>query len=156
IVREDGTHNIEVHAPLNCNWVQMFETNVDPTHNTFLHNKTAYVLGLRDHWEFRPIELEFERIEWGLIKRREFGGDGGYKEEGHPILMPNILRHSSGRGPIDLQWRTPIDDTHTQTFVLEFCPSADGSIVESSEDPPWSYDALKDEAGYFTMRTFPS
>src|SRR5579871_5831628 len=59
IVRDDGTHNIEVHAPLNCNWVQMFETNVDPTHNTFLHNKTAYVLGLRDHWEFRPIELEF-------------------------------------------------------------------------------------------------
>jgi 5,5'-dehydrodivanillate O-demethylase len=156
IAREDGTHSIGVHAVLNSNWVQMFETNVDPTHNTFLHNKTAYVLGMRKDWKFRPISLEFDLFEWGIMKRREFGGDEAYKEGGHPILLPNILRHSSGWGPIDLQWRTPIDDTHTQTFTLDFAPSPDGSIVESSDDPPWEFDPLKDENGIFTMRTFPS
>jgi len=156
IVREDGNHVIGVHGVLNCNWVQMFETNVDPTHNTFLHGKWGYLLGMRDNWKFRPIDLEFERFEWGIMKRREFGGEDGYKEEGHPILMPNILRHSSGHGPIDLQWRTPIDDTHTQSFTLDFLPSADGSIVESSEDPPWVLEELKDEEGYFHMHSFPS
>ncbi|HEY3117313.1 MAG TPA: aromatic ring-hydroxylating dioxygenase subunit alpha [Chloroflexota bacterium] len=156
LARRDGTHEIGVHAVLNANWLQMFETNVDPTHNTFLHSKWGFLVGMRKEFKFVPIELEFERFEFGIVKRREFGGDEAYKEEGHPILLPNVLRHSSGHGPIDLQWRTPIDDTHTQTFTLDFRPSKDGSIADSSDDPPWKFDALKDEEGYFTMKSFPS
>lgn len=154
--REDGTHQIEVHPVLNCNWLQMQETNLDPTHNTYLHNKTAYVLGLRSDWKFRPIALDFEVIEWGVIKRRTFGGDTGYKEEGHPAIFPNVLRHSSGWGPIDLHFRVPIDATHTQTFWLGFDPSPDGSVVEEADDPPHTYIELKDEEGYFHMRSFSS
>jgi len=154
--REDGTHQIEIHPVLNCNWLQMQETNLDPTHNTYLHNKTAYVLGLRSDWKFRPISLDFEVIEWGVMKRRTFGGDAGYKEEGHPAIFPNVLRHSSGSGPIDLHFRVPIDDTHTRTFWLGFDPSPDGSVVEEADDPPYEYIELKDEEGYFHMRSFSS
>jgi len=156
LVREDGAHQIEVHPVLDCNWLQVQETNVDPTHNTYLHQKTGYLVGMRKSWEFRPIDLEFEVIEWGVLKRRTFGGGDGYKEEGHPAIFPNVLRHSSGWGPIDLHWRTPIDDTHTRTFWLGFEPSADGSIVEEADDPPATFIELKDDEGFFHMRSFPS
>lgn len=156
IVREDGTHRIQVHPVLDCNWLQVQETNLDPTHNTYLHQKMGQVMGLRDTWKFRPIELEFEVIEWGIIKRRSFGGDDSFKEEGHPALFPNILRHSSGHGPIDLHYRVPIDDTHTQTFWLGFEPSPDGSIVEKEGDPPATYITLKNDEGDFHMMSFPS
>lgn len=156
IVRQDGTHKIEVHPVLDCNWLQVQETNVDPTHNTFLHGKMGQVVGLRSDWKFRPIDLDFEVCEWGIIKRRTFGGDDGYREEGHPAIVPNVLRHSSGWGPIDLHWRVPIDDTHTRTFWLGFEPSPDGSIVEEPDDPPVEYITLKDDEGYFHMKSFPS
>jgi 5,5'-dehydrodivanillate O-demethylase oxygenase subunit len=156
IVRKDGTHRIAVHPVLNANWLQFQETNLDPTHNTYLHGKAGFLAGVRREWKFRPIELEFERIEWGVVKRREFGGDDGYREEGHPALFPNLLRHSTGHGPIDIYWRTPVDDSHTQSFWLGFVPSEDGSIVEESGDPECTYVVLKNVDGTFHMKSNPS
>jgi 5,5'-dehydrodivanillate O-demethylase oxygenase subunit len=155
IARNDGTHKIEIHPLLEANWVQVQETNIDPTHNTYLHYKWNHRLGLSPEWQFRPIELNFEINEWGIVKRRNFGGEGGYREEGHPAIFPNILRHSSGRGPIDLFWRVPTDDTHTQIFWLGFYPSADGSI-QAVDDPPVEYIELKNERGFFHMSSFSS
>ncbi len=156
IVRREGHHLIEVHPVMDANWLQVQETNLDPVHNTFLHGKWGQRVGLRKSWSFRTVDVEFEPIEWGIMKRRTFGGDEGYREDGHPALFPNLLRHSSGHGPIDIYWRTPIDDTHTQSFNLAFHPSPDGSIVDESADPPVEYVVLKDENGDFHMRNFPS
>ncbi len=156
IVRREGHHLIEVHPVMDANWLQVQETNVDPTHNTFLHGKWGLRAGLRKSWQFRTVDVAFEQIEWGIIKRRTFGGDDGYTEDGHPAIFPNVLRHSSGHGPIDLYWRTPIDDTHTQSFNLAFHPSPDGSIVDEPDDPPVEYVVLKDENGDFHMSNFPS
>ncbi|MEA2641704.1 MAG: 5,5-dehydrodivanillate O-demethylase oxygenase subunit [Chloroflexota bacterium] len=155
IAREDGTHKIEIHPLLEANWLQVQETNVDPTHNTYLHSMWNYKLGLRKDFQFRPIELDFEISEWGIVKRRHFGGADGYREEGHPAIFPNMLRHSSGHGPIDLFWRVPTDDTHTLTYWLGFNPSPDGSI-QAVEVPPVEYIELKDADGAFHMHSFPS
>ena len=71
IAREDGTHRIDVHPVLECNWLQVQETNADPTHNKFLHHKMGYEKGVRKQpWKFQPIVANFERFEWGIIKRR--------------------------------------------------------------------------------------
>ncbi|MBM2811720.1 MAG: ring hydroxylating alpha subunit family protein, partial [Chloroflexi bacterium] len=155
IAREDGTHKIEIHPLLEANWLQVQETNIDPTHNTYLHDGWRHRLGQIPEFRFRPIDLDFEVCEWGIVKRRKFGGEDGYREEGHPALIPNMLRHSQGRCPIDLFWRVPTDDMHTQIFWLGFKPSPDGSI-EAVEDPPVEHIELKDENGEFHMRSFPS
>jgi 5,5'-dehydrodivanillate O-demethylase len=159
VAREDGTHALAVHPLLEANWLQVQETNLDPTHNTFLHQKMkAAVEGRLDSWKFRPIEeMDFEICDWGIVKRRQYGGEAPFREEGHPALFPNILRHSAPESNgIDLYWRTPVDDTHTQSFWLGFKPSPDGSVVEEAEDPPVTYVVMKDENGDFHMRSNPS
>jgi 5,5'-dehydrodivanillate O-demethylase len=156
IVRREGHHLVEVHPILDANWLQVQETNVDPTHNTFLHGKWGHRVGLRKNWEFRAVDLDFTLTEWGIVKQRTFGGDAGSQEEGHPALFPNALRHASGHGPIDIYWRTPVDDTHTQSFNLAFHPNDDGSFVEEPADAPVEYVVLKNEAGDFHMANFPS
>ena len=156
VVRQDGTHSIDVHPVIEANWLQVMETNVDPVHNHFLHHYMRIYKGLPWHGDIARDamieDLDFQVCEWGVIKRRVYGGPDAQLEDGHPALFPNVLRHS-GNGPIDLHWRTPIDDTHSQTFWLGFEPSADGSIVEEEDDPPVEYIALKDEEGSFTMDT---
>jgi hypothetical protein len=91
-----------------------------------------------------------------------------YEEPGHPAVFPNILRHHSegrdGRNPfdgsmnIDMHFRIPIDDTHTQVIWLGFTPSPDGSWSDPYEDEPELVyiDTLKDENGDFHMNTYPS
>lgn len=96
-------------------------------------------------------------FEWGLIKPLEYTGEDAFNEEGgQPAVFPNILRHSAGGGAINLYWRTPLDDTHTQSFWLGFTPSPNGEIVEEDEDPPFTYIVLKDDEGYFHLKSFPS
>lgn len=157
IAREDGTHRIEVHPVLNCNWLQVQETNADPAHKEFLHGKMGFEKGVRKQWKFQPMVAKFELFQWGLTKPLEYTGDDPFSEEGgQPAVFPNILRHTLGDGSIDMHWRTPIDDTHTQTFWLGFDPSPDGTIVEEPEDPPFLYIELKNADGEFHLKSFPS
>jgi 5,5'-dehydrodivanillate O-demethylase oxygenase subunit len=169
LAREDGERVIEIRLPiLNCNWLQCQENSLDPTHVYYLHGHTLVTKGLRKTNQYRTIEsYEFEVIEWGIVKKREFGGDGEEKfgEMGHPAVFPNILHHGDGRGlqnlldgtaPIDMHFRTPLDDTHTQVFWVQFIPTKDGSRVEQVEDPPVRYEYVKNEEGDFHQETFPS
>lgn len=155
IARRDGTRTIEYDPVLNCNWLQMMETNVDPTHNHFLHHYTAIKKGLGWNGDFSiPIlEIEFEYGEYGLLKRSHLGGQppkGDRWEESGAAIFPNVLRHSGPRGAIDLHYRVPIDDTHSQTIWLGFVPTVDGSEVEQT-DIPVIYNILKDGNGEFLM-----
>jgi 5,5'-dehydrodivanillate O-demethylase len=151
IVREDGAHSIRVQPILEANWLQVQETNLDPTHIVFLHQRMKAIAQGRS-WRFLPIDgMEFEQTEWGIVKRRRFGGDSPLKEEaGHPALFPNLLWH--GGRTISLYWRTPLDDTHTQSFWLGFTP---GAARDESDDeyPPVTFDVLKHQDGEFHMIT---
>ncbi len=35
-----------------------------------------------------------------------------------------------------IHWRVPVDDTHTEIYVVKFKPSEDGQPVEQAEEPP--------------------
>jgi 5,5'-dehydrodivanillate O-demethylase len=172
LARPDGTRHIQVMPVLECNWLQAQENSLDPTHVYYLHGHTMVKKGVAKRNMYRNIEgYEFEQIEWGIVKRRTFGGgdnDEGYKEPGHPAVFPNILWHSmegrdgvnpyDGTMPIDMHYRVPIDDTHTQVFWIGFVPSEDGTWGDPYEDdvPVEHVQTLKDERGDFHLKTFAS
>jgi 5,5'-dehydrodivanillate O-demethylase oxygenase subunit len=171
VARPDGTRHIQVMPVLNCNWLQAQENSLDPVHVFYLHGHTLFKKGLRQRNPYRQIEgFDFEQTEWGIVKRRTYGGDGGeeYKEPGHPAVFPNMLWHSiegrdgnnpyDGTMPIDMHWRVPIDDTHTQVFWMGFVPSQDGSWTDPYEDEPeWErVETLLNEQGNFHLSTFAS
>ena len=174
LAREDGTRTIEVHPAINCNWLQCQENSLDPLHNFYLHGRMMVRMGIRRGDPRPPLAYTFQECEWGIVKRNVYGGDGKdpWEELGHPAVFPNMLRHvvegrAQGRGvppieiigslPIDLQYRVPIDDTHTQIIVVDFSPTEDGSAVtDALSGVPVTYLQIKDAEGVYLMDTFAS
>ncbi len=73
----------------------------------------------------------------------------------HPLVFPNTLRHvlkTRDKGLIrhNLQIRVPVDDTHTQVFVVYFEPS-DTERSPWDQDAPWQFVALKDKDGRYDL-----
>ena len=117
---------------LPCNWLQCQENSLDPLHFQWLHR---YWGGWhmnrikppeeRDAWNsltsWRGADhkkIGFELTNYGVIKRRIVGDETEQDDHwriGHPVLFPNILRVTSS-----LQFRVPIDDTHTLHFRYEY------------------------------------
>jgi len=110
-----------VLAPLDCNWLQAAENNIDPVHFEWLHNNWSIVqMGGQD---YAPKHVRIEVDEW------EFGF--GYKRilenttENDPVwtqprlhLMPHIFMP----GGTHFEYRVPIDDTHTLSVVWAWQP----------------------------------
>ena len=137
--RTDGTRRIVVLPQLNCNWLQPMENSVDPTHVHYLHGagKGKPVHG-DDQAEIR--KYEFEPFEYGIMKKR-FASNGNAKLDlvnQHPLVFPNMLRQHHGLEHY-LQYRVPVDDTHTLFFEIYFFESKDGKVVYQPEDPPVDY-----------------
>jgi 5,5'-dehydrodivanillate O-demethylase len=163
---------IEVQPVINTNYLAAMENSLDPTHVYYLHGHTLFMKGLRKTNSYRPISgYGFERIPYGIRKKRTFAGDGHdtYQEPGHPAVFPTILRHHGegrnganpfdGTMPIDMHLRIPIDDTHTQVIWLGFTPSADGSITDPrTEEPELVYvrTLMTDDGSEFHVETYPS
>jgi len=145
--RQDGTRRLYVQPPLDCNWLQPMENSVDPAHLQILHQDS---IGnhARQHLPGVPMRrrvppsttrgftddvasFDFIEVPYGIIKRREFK-DGRVDE--HPLIFPNILRVGTAT-----QIRVPVDDTHTQVFIVHFDATPDGSIPPTQDDPPVTY-----------------
>lgn len=139
LVRTDGERKIVVLPQLDCNWLQPMENSVDPTHTHYLHGAGS---GRPVHGD-RKAEIanyDFEVFEYGIMKKR-FAKNGGGKLElvnAHPLVFPNMLRQHHGREHY-LQYRVPVDDTHTLFFEVYFFESGDGSRVDQAEEPPVEY-----------------
>ena len=140
LVREDGVRRLEIRPQLTCNWLQAEENTVDTTHTYYLHGHMMRTKGLRGgEYFYRPIEkYDWQLCEWGVSKRCFYGGDRPEIEVRPPLIFPNILRINTGagRGPEDLHWRVPVDDTSTNIIRVTFIPSQDGSTVQQPEEPP--------------------
>jgi 5,5'-dehydrodivanillate O-demethylase len=137
--RNDGERRIVVLPQLDCNWLQPMENSVDPTHNHYLHSlKTGRPVHGDENRETK--KYEFEVFEYGIMKKRFAAtGDGNLElVNAHPLIFPNMLRQRHGREHY-LQYRVPVDDTHTLFFEVYFFESRDGSPVEQPEDPPVEY-----------------
>jgi 5,5'-dehydrodivanillate O-demethylase len=151
---EDGRRWIEVQEPLRCNWLQPMENSVDPSHLYWLHGETAHLLPNVARYE---EEHEFIPFESGVYKRRitpgKNPGDPPAIDQ-HPLLFPNTLRHvfraKDKMLRHNLQIRVPIDDGHTQVFVVYFEPN-DKDRTPAGADVPWSYFPIRDEQGRYRL-----
>ncbi len=151
---EDGRRWIEVQEPLRCNWLQPMENSVDPSHLYWLHGETAHLLPNVARYE---EEHEFIPFESGIYKRRitpgKNPGDPPAIDQ-HPLLFPNTLRHvfraKDKMLRHNLQIRVPIDDGHTQVFVVYFEPN-DKDRTPADADVPWSYFPIRDEQGRYRL-----
>ena len=138
-----------VHIP--CNWLQCHENSLDPLHFQWLHRYWGgWIMNKqrppeeRDAWNARigargadHRKIGFEITDYGVIKRRLVGDEteqDDHWQMGHPILFPNILHITS-----NLQYRVPVDDTHTLHFVIDLQPLAPGQeqpeVVPHQEVP---------------------
>jgi 5,5'-dehydrodivanillate O-demethylase len=150
----DGHRQVQI-IELPCNWLQCQENSLDPLHFQWLHRYFGgYMMNRlkpkeeRDEWNAitGPKGAEHRRIgftktNYGVVKHRLVGDETEESEFwriGHPVLFPNILRVAHG-----MQFRTPIDDTHTLHVTMQYRPYKPGEARQDQvpvELPPL-YDA---------------
>ena len=118
--REGGLRDLG-HALLPCNWVQIMENSVDPMHTEWLHGvalaavRTEQGLPAPTHYLRRHDKIGFEVFRHGILKRRVVAGGSEADDDwaiGHPLVFPAALRVGE-HGRYRMQWRVPVDDTHT-------------------------------------------
>lgn len=156
LVWEDGYRWIEKHEVYNCNWLQPTENSVDPSHLFWLHGDTAHLAPSVDHYE---EDHSFTPFEYGIMKRRvtpgKKPGDPPVVDQ-HPLLFPSTLRHVfrerlfEGRVRHNLQIRVPVDDAHTQVFVVYFSPN-DTDRSPADGDTPWEFFRIRDDKGEYRL-----
>jgi 5,5'-dehydrodivanillate O-demethylase len=154
---ENGKRWIEKHEIYNCNWLQPMENSVDPSHLFWLHGDTAHLVGsTTDHYE---EEHNFIPFEYGIIKQRRTPGRNPGEParlDQHPLVFPITLRHvfrtlkTDGLLRHNLQIRVPVDDAHTQVYVVYFTPT-DAERSPADGDTPWEYFPIRDENGEYRL-----
>ena len=149
---------------LPCNWLQAQENSLDPVHTEWLHNYFGnYVADMTLDENRRPalggtfgrkhLKIAFDEFEYGIIKRRMVEGDTGEEEDwtvGHPILFPNVLLTGS-QYSYTMQFRTPVDDTHTFHVSVYIFPAAPGQPAPRQECVPYRYVPLTDHDGNWVL-----
>ena len=159
-------------SELPCNWMQCQENSLDPVHAEWLHgyfgnyyrNMDAYTgpfdQSTRDRFNTAASTLRarphkkvgFDVFEHGIIKRRVVEGSDEEDDSwriGHPIMFPNILLVGS-QFQCTLQFRVPVDDTHTYHISLYTFRAAPGTTAPKQESIPVRYVPLYDENGRWT------
>jgi 5,5'-dehydrodivanillate O-demethylase len=145
-------------ALIPCNWLQIMENSVDPTHLEWLHGhhlaavRTGLGLPPPTHYPRRHVQIGFDRFRYGIIKRRVL--EGGSREDedwriGHPLLFPNMVRVGSHRQH-RLQIRVPVDDTHTLHWWYCCWVAPSGTVVSQDAVPVYEV-PFRDERGDFLL-----
>lgn len=157
LVWEEGKRWIEKHEVYNCNWLQPMENSVDPSHLFWLHGETAHlVASTSTRYE---EEHNFIPFEYGIIKQRRTPGrkpGEASKLDQHPLVFPITLRHvfrtlkTDGTLRHNVQIRVPVDDAHTQVYVVYFTPN-DTDRSPADGDTPWEYFPIRDEKGEYRL-----
>lgn len=153
---ESGKRWIEIQSILQCNWLQPMENSVDPSHLYWLHGSTAHLADMLERYEEKH---EFIPFEYGILKRRttpERKGVAKPEIDQHPLVFPNTLRHvfrakDTGKVRHNVQIRVPVDDSHTQVFVVYFEPS-DDERSPAGDDAPFKFFSLRDEQGRYRLQ----
>jgi 5,5'-dehydrodivanillate O-demethylase len=147
------------YAVLPCNWLQIMENSVDPSHVEWLHGhhlahvRTSQGLQPPSHYRKKHVRIGFDVFEHGIIKRRILEGGSEQDDDwtiGHPLVFPVMLRVGSHR-QCRFQIRVPMDDTHTLHFWYAcYRPPEEVRVPKQAEIPsyevPW-----KNERGEFLL-----
>lgn len=161
LVRRDVARKIYILPVLECNWLQVMENSVDPSHTHFLHGHNMHLQGRTDgefhHRDIRAMDfILVKEPNWcGIIKKRFYEGEGPEETEGHPVIFPNILLLPPHPN-IMMHFRVPVDDTHTRIFRCQYTPTEDGSEVDQPDIPIEFTESFKNEDGEYHLTTFGS
>ncbi len=146
-------------AELPCNWLQIMENSVDPSHLEWLHgHHLAYMREKQGqpaptHYRKKQIKHGFDLFEHGIIKRRVVEGGSEQDDDwqiGHPLVFPIMLRVGS-HGQHRFQIRVPVDDTHTRHYWYACYRPAAGSKVPIQEEIPVYEVPWQDDQGEFLL-----
>jgi 5,5'-dehydrodivanillate O-demethylase len=156
-------------STIECNWLQAVENAVDSSHVYWLHGASTD-LGYDRYKE----EHEFVPFEYGIMKRRLLPPKqpGGPKQvDQHPLLFPSTLRHVLGKTPAgapeksresllnrggahgfvhDLQFRVPIDDSHTLSYLV-FFQASETERMSPDDDVPMAPFPMRNEDGKYRL-----
>ncbi|GAC1315364.1 MAG: aromatic ring-hydroxylating dioxygenase subunit alpha [Chloroflexota bacterium] len=146
---------------LPCNWLQCQENSLDPVHVEWLHGYFgSYVTTLAGLPEMqvgnrslRHMKIGFDAFEHGIVKRRILEGQTEEDPEwahGHPILFPHTLFVGS-KFSTTLQFRVPIDDTHTYHVSLYTFCAAPGTEAPKQDRIPYRHVPLQDPNGNWIL-----
>ncbi|HEY3116465.1 MAG TPA: aromatic ring-hydroxylating dioxygenase subunit alpha [Chloroflexota bacterium] len=149
---------------LPCNWLQCQENSMDPVHVEWLHStyskyvkEIMSISGEPDRAGLANVQrhekIGFDLFDYGIIKRRVFKGfteDDDDWKVGHPILFPNILLVGS-QFAATLQFRVPIDESHTLHISLYTFRAAPGAAAPRQERIPYRYTPLYDDDGRYVV-----
>jgi 5,5'-dehydrodivanillate O-demethylase oxygenase subunit len=146
---------------LPCNWLQCQENSLDPVHVEWLHGYFAsYAASLAGVPEqqigtrsLKHMRIGFDAFEHGIVKRRitenTDENDPDWKHC-HPILFPHTL-YVGSKFSTTLQFRVPIDDTHTYHVSLYTFNAAPGSEAPKQERIPYRNVPLYDPEGRWVL-----
>ncbi len=153
---ENGKRWIEKHEVYHCNWLQPMENSVDPSHLYWLHGETAHLAKTVERY---AEEHSFIPFEFGIVKQRRTPGKkpgDAPRIDQHPLIFPVTLRHvfralkTDGTLRHNVQVRVPVDDTHTQVYVVYFSPDQPGH-APADGDAPWEYFPIRNEKGEYRL-----
>lgn len=106
-----------VTAPLDCNWMQAAENDIDPVHFEWLHENWSIIQsGKYGPYGPKHLRIEVDEYAYGFgYKRLREGMTEQDERWVYPRLhlMPNIFMP----GGTHFEYRVPMDDTHTLSLV---------------------------------------
>jgi 5,5'-dehydrodivanillate O-demethylase oxygenase subunit len=146
-------------ALLPCNWLQIMENSVDPTHLEWLHGhhlaavRRARGMATPSRYGRRHVEIGFDVFPHGIIKRRVLAGGSREDDDwriGHPLVFPLMVRVGA-RGQHRLQIRVPVDDTHTMHLWYSCYLPPNGTPPPAQAEIPVYEVPFRDERGEFLL-----
>jgi 5,5'-dehydrodivanillate O-demethylase len=146
-------------ALIPCNWLQIMENSVDPTHLEWLHGRHLGAVrggagqSVPTRYGRRHEEIGFDVFRHGIIKRRVLAGGSREDDDwriGHPLVFPCMVRVGAGRQH-RFQIRVPVDDTHTLHLWYSCYRPRDGAQAPIQDAVPVYEVPFRDERGAFLL-----
>lgn len=146
-------------AMIPCNWLQIMENSVDPTHLEWLHGhhlsaaRAAAGLSRPSSYPRRHVEIGFDVFPHGIIKRRVLEGGSHDHDDwrvGHPLVFPNMVRVGSHRQSI-FQIRVPVDDVTTLHWWYSCYRPAAGAEAPRQDEVGVYEVPFRDDQGRFIV-----
>ncbi|HZT06194.1 MAG TPA: Rieske 2Fe-2S domain-containing protein [Chloroflexota bacterium] len=147
-----GAYPVEhiMEMPLDANWVQVVENNMDGAHIGILHQDTtgrtgtvrSTTRGITDEL----VSLEYREVPCG-IQRTMVTKDGFVEDD--PLVFPNMLRRIT-----ELSIKVPVDDEHTRKFVV-FVSAERGGERNGDDLEPADYYVMPPDDGKSAAGHYP-
>ena len=155
---------------IDCNWLQCQENTGDPAHSVWTHghlfkyvleregkfderaNSLTHTLHARSTWGdgIKEVYVKASQhgFEKGIVYSKELGAEKDAVRRHSTVMFPFITQTGSAGAPrSDLQFRVPIDDTHTYHISYQCYAAPHGVEAPKQANVPWSEPPRVDENG---------